>query len=94
MALGFLFGILGIYIASETVYRYATMVRGYLGVVMLYLLLGRYVFHPIPKEAEVEPAPSLAADARLVLFAFWQSLTIYWAGMQVADAVRILLKVL
>lgn len=81
-------GCVAIYVGQLTVYRYGLIVRAYLGAAVFYLAYRVFV----------EFAPSngfkvrLPRDLKYLPWAFVIGVTLYWAGVQISDLIRFVLK--
>ena len=78
--------ILGVYIASKT-YHYEVVVRGILGLVMIYLII-RTLW-----SSRSDDVPFLfSKNIKYVFSTFFYAIVFYWATQQVIDMVLILIK--
>ncbi len=79
-----------IYVGGLTVYRYGLIVRAYLGASVFYL---SYLCFVRLERADGIPF-EFPRDYKYIPFVFVLGVTLYWAGIQIADLVGYLLKAL
>ena len=77
-----------IYVADLTVYRYGLFVRAYLGAAVFYLTYLSFVKLETRDGFQVR----FPGDLKYMPFAFVVCVTPYWAGIQISDLIRFLLK--
>ena len=81
-------GCAAIYVGDLTVYRYGLIMRAYLGASVFYLAYMNFVKLEASNGFEVR----FPRDLKYLAFAFVGGATLYWAGIQISDLIRFILK--
>ncbi len=85
---GLIVGGVAVYVADLTLYRFGSAVHAWLGLSVVYLAYLCFVRLEKPDGFEVR----FPRDLKYLPFAFVFGVTVYWAGMQIYEAVCQLLR--
>lgn len=84
--------LLGAYIAYLTVYRFEVFVRAVLGLTILYLIHLEYAVFKRLKNESFGVKFELPKDLRYFIMDFFVIIIFVWAGVQVLDLIRYLIR--
>ena len=85
--------IVGGFIAYLTVYRFAIFVKAVLGLATIYLFFLEYVVHKRLKNESFGINFEFSKDIRYFVADFIVFVVIVWAGVQVLDLIRYLIRI-
>jgi len=86
-------GVIGVFVASLTVYRYEVIVRAALGFTVIYLLYREYVVLKSITKGTYGGRFESPKDIKYLVVDFLAVIFMIWSGVQVVELIRYLIRI-